>query len=271
MNDMRVSVDGHSIRYLEAGSGSDVVLLHGLGGYAEKWGASLERLSRSHRVIAPDMVGYGLSDKPVADYTPDFFLKFVEMFLDVMGLERPHVLGISLGGQIAAMFAAEFPSRLSKLVLISPAGIMKMSTPALDAYILAALYPRPSSVTRALQMMAGSDRAPEQSLVTGFIENMTRPNAKMAFMSSLLCFKNAGDLTPYLERIKAQTMLLWGYKDPIIPVSYAAHFAATIPDCKFVGMEECGHTPYVQYPDRFANLVADFLSAPTRGSGTQTV
>ena len=111
-------------------------------------------------------------------------------------------------------------------------------------------------------MMAGSDRAPEQSLVTGFIENMTRPNAKMAFMSSLLCFKNAGDLTPYLERIKAQTMLLWGYKDPIIPVSYAAHFAATIPDCKFVGMEECGHTPYVQYPDRFADLVAGFLSAP---------
>ena len=260
MQDRRVSVDDNSIRYLDAGSGSAVLLLHGLGGYADKWRGVISRLSDSHRVIAPDMIGYGLSDKPVADYTPRFFVEFLERFIKATGIERPHIVGASLGGQVAAMFAAMHPEHISRLVLVSPAGIMKISTPALDAYILAALYPRPGSVGHALRLMEGSGRDPSWTLVSSFIDNMRRPNAKMAFMSSLLCFKNAGDLTPHLKNIEAPTMLLWGYDDPIIPISYAAQFATAIPGCRFVGLEDCGHTPYVQYPERFAGLVAGFLS-----------
>lgn len=260
MEDKRTIVGGRSIRYLEAGSGSDLVLLHGLGGYANKWGRVFEKLSAKYHIIAPDMIGHGYSDKPVADYTPRFFTKFVKQFLDVIGLERPHIVGASLGGQVAAMFAAEFASRLSKLVLVSPAGVMKISTPALDAYIMAALYPRYRSVMHAMQLMEGSNRAPSTALVTEFVNNMKQPNAKMAFMSSLLCFKNAADVTPYLKNIKTQTMLLWGHDDSIIPISYAAHFVESIPDCRFVGLESCGHTPYVQYPGLFTQLVADFLA-----------
>lgn len=260
MQDRRVSVDDSSIRYLDAGSGSAVLLLHGLGGYADKWRRVIDKLSNSHRVIAPDMIGYGLSDKPVADYTPRFFVEFLERFIDATGLERPHIVGASLGGQVAAMFAAIHQECVSRLVLVSPAGLMKISTPALDAYVMAALYPRPGSVGHALRLMEGSGRDPSWTLISSFMDNMRRPNAKMAFMSSLLCFKNAGDLTPYLNSIEAPTMLLWGYDDPIIPISYAAQFAAAIPDCRFVGLEDCGHTPYVQYPERFAGLVAGFLS-----------
>ena len=260
MQDRRVSVDDSSIRYLDAGSGSTVLLLHGLGGYADKWRRVIDKLSDSHRVIAPDMIGYGLSDKPVADYTPHFFVEFLERFIDAAGLERPHIVGASLGGQVAAMFAALHQECVSRLVLVSPAGLMKVSTPALDAYVMAALYPRPGSVGHALRLMEGSGRDPSWTLISSFMDNMRRPNAKMAFMSSLLCFKNAEDLTPYLNSIEAPTMLLWGYDDPIIPISYAAQFAAAIPDCRFVGLEECGHTPYVQYPERFAGLVAGFLS-----------
>lgn len=260
MQDRRVSVGDNSIRYLDAGSGSAVLLLHGLGGYADKWRGVIGRLSDSHRVIAPDMIGYGLSDKPVADYTPGFFVEFLKRFIEATGLERPHIVGASLGGQIAAIFAALHQERLSRLVLVSPAGIMKISTPALDAYIMAALYPRPGSVGHALRLMEGSGRDPNWTLISSFMANMRRPNAKMAFMSSLLCFKNAEDLTPYLGSIRVPTMLLWGYDDPIIPISYAAQFAAAIPDCRFVGLENCGHTPYVQDPERFAGLVAGFLS-----------
>ncbi|MCE2508894.1 MAG: alpha/beta hydrolase [Nitrosopumilaceae archaeon] len=260
MQDRRVSVGGNSIRYLDAGSGSAVLLLHGLGGYADKWRGVIGMLSDSYRVIAPDMIGSGLSDKPVANYTPSLFVDFLKRFIEATGLERPHIVGASLGGQVAAMFAATHQECLSRLVLVSPAGVLKVSTPALDAYIMAALYPRPGSVGHALRLMEGSGRDPSLRLVSSFMENMRRPNAKMAFMSSLLCFKNAGDLTPYLKSIKAPTMLLWGYDDPIIPISYAAQFAAAIPDCRFVGLEDCGHTPYVQDPERFAGLVGGFLS-----------
>ena len=260
MQDRHVMVGGNRIRYLDSGSGSDVLLLHGLGGYATKWESVINILSESHRVIAPDTVGCGLSDKPVADYTPEFLVEFVDRFIGEMGLERPHIVGASLGGQVAAMFAADHPQNITKLVLVSPAGVMRHSTPALDAYVMAAMYPHPRSVMHALMLMEGSGRHPAQRLVSSFIDNMWRPNAKMAFMSSLLCFSNSADVTPYLRRIKAPTMLVWGYDDPIIPISYAARFVQAIPDCRFEGMNGIGHTPYVQSPGHFTDLVVSFLS-----------
>lgn len=261
--DRHVVVGGNRIRYVDSGSGSAVLLLHGLGGYASKWHGVIDILSRSYRVIAPDMIGYGLSDKPVADYTPDFFVEFVDMFIRATDIARPHIVGASLGGQVAAMFAAEHRRSVSKLVLVSPAGVMRRSTPALDAYIMAAMYPRPRSVAHALMLMEGSGRQPDQRLVSSFIDNMRRPNAKMAFMSSLLCFKNSANVTAYLKKINVPTMLVWGHDDPIIPISYASKFAGSIPNCRFERLEDCGHTPYVQIPERFAGLVMDFLADRT--------
>ena len=261
--DRHVVVGGNRIRYLDSGSGSVILLLHGLGGYASKWHDVTKILSESYRVIAPDMVGYGLSDKPVADYTPDFFVEFLDGFIRATGIGRSHIVGASLGGQVAAMFAAGHRRNVSKLVLVSPAGVMRRSTPALDAYIMAALYPRPRSVEHALMMMEGSGRRPNQRFVSSFIDNMRRPNAKMAFMSSLLCFKNSADVTAHLKKIKIPTMLVWGHEDPIIPISYASRFSRYIPNCRFERLENCGHTPYVQMPERFAGLVMDFLAERT--------
>lgn len=260
MKERRVDVDGNSIRYLEAGSGSSILLLHGLGGYADKWGSVIDSLAASHHVIAPDMIGSGLSDKPVTDYTPRFYMEFVRRFVESTKLKRPHMVGASLGGHVAALFAATYYNRISRLVLVSPAGIMKTSTPALDTYIMAALYPRPGSASHALNLMEGSGRETSTTLASSFVENMLRPNAKMAFMSSLLCFKNASDITPHLKKIAVPTLLLWGHDDPIIPVSYAPRFVASISNCKFIGLEGCGHTPYVQYPEKFVSEIVEFLS-----------
>lgn len=262
MENAYTAVDGHSIRYIDTCTpGRPVVLLHGLGGFADKWGRVISMISSRFRVVVPDMIGYGLSDKPVTDYTPAFFVSFLQKFVAAAGLDRPHLVGASLGGQVAAEYAADNTDGISKLILVSPAGIMKHSTPALDSYISAALYPRESSVSHALQLMEGSDRRPNPRLIDSFIANMKRPNAKMAFMSSLLCFKNHPDITPALRRITAPTLLVWGHEDPIIPVSYAGRFTAAIPNCKFIGMNNCGHTPYVQYSRRFADMVIEFLES----------
>lgn len=261
MRDDVVTVNGQRVRYLDSGSSNDtIVLLHGLGGYAERWSGVIQEMAGTYRTVAPDMIGYGRSDKPVADYTPAFFVEFLEGFIQEMGLESPHLVGASLGGQVCAEFAASHPQDISRLVLVSPAGIMKHPTPALDAYIMAALYPRVSSVTHAMRIMDGCGREPKRDMVETFITNMRRPNAKMAFTSSLLCFKHSRSVTPTLRRISSPTLLVWGYDDPIIPVSYASRFRAAIPRCAFVGMEDCGHAPYVQYPERFSGIVKSFLS-----------
>ena len=261
MREGYAEVGGHRTHYLEAGSSERaIVLLHGLGGYADKWRPAMLKLSERYRVVVPDMIGYGLSDKPIVDYTPGFFIEFLGKFIGALGLERPHLVGASLGGQVAAEYAASNGRSVSSLVLVSPAGTMKKSTPALDAYIMAALYPRESSVSDALGIMENSGREASPRLVSSFMDNMSRPNAKMAFMSSLLCFKNYPDITPTLGKISTPTLVVWGRDDPIIPISYASLFVEAIGDCSLVSMDNSGHTPYVQHPKRFAEIVLDFVS-----------
>ncbi len=136
---------------------------------------------------------------------------------------------------------------------------MKQSTPALDAYIMAALYPNPQNAKNAFEMMEGSGESIDERIVNGFIERMTLPNAKLAFMSTVLGLKNAEIITKKLTSILTQTMLIWGSVDPVIPIHHADDFISSLKDCRFVRMDGCGHTPYVQQPRAFSEKVLDFL------------
>lgn len=259
MMERRVTVDGNSVRYLEStGSGDALFLVHGLGASAERWDFVAPLFERRYRLIIPDLIGYGRSDKPVADYTPEFFAEFVKSLLDRLGVARTHMMGSSMGGQVAAIFAAENARMVDRLVLSSPSGTMSRTTPALNAYIMAALYPSESTVRESFIEMSASSEA-DSGIVDSFIRRMTQPNAKMAFMSSLLGMKNS-KMNGRLGRIAAPTLVVWGSRDPVIPIRHAAQFVASIPKCRFYRMEGSGHTPFVDSPVKFARAVLDFLS-----------
>ena len=256
-----VTVDGNKIRYLEEGDAKDtVILLHGLGGMAERWLPIIPILSKKYRVIAPDLIGYGLSDKPQIDYTPDIFKKITLGFLEMLSLQNVYMVGTSLGGEIVAECASTQSPRIKKIVMISPAGIMKKSTPALDAYTMAALYPNHESVKTAYQMMLGKNREISERSIENFISSMTRPNTKMVFLSTLLGMKNAPPITEKLGLINIPVLLIWGSEDRMIPVEYSKEFVSSISNCRFVMMEGCGHIPYEEQPTEFSKLVLDFLS-----------
>ena len=137
---------------------------------------------------------------------------------------------------------------------------MKQSTPALDAYIMAAMYPNEESAKNAFEMMEGSGRSVNENIVNGFIERMRLPNAKLAFMSTLLGLKNSEIITSKLQTISAPTLIVWGSNDPVIPITHADSFVSSIQDCRFYRMDGCGHTPYVQDPHTFAGKVLEFLN-----------
>ncbi len=142
MEEKFIEIDGNKIRYFESGSSKKtLVLVHGLGASFERWQYVLPLFSTHFHVIAPDLIGFGYSDKPLVDYTPDFFSNFLETFLTTLGINHTSIIGSSLGGQIAAEYTSSHSEFVDKLILISPSGIMKQSTSALDAYIMAALYP----------------------------------------------------------------------------------------------------------------------------------
>ena len=260
MKENFLELKGNKIRYLESGSSDKtLVLVHGLGASAERWSNVIPLFSESFRVVVPDLIGFGYSDKPMADYTPKFFSDFLQGFFEKAGLSKPFLIGSSLGGQISAEFVAKNPDSVQKLVLVSPAGVMKQSTPALDAYIMAALYPNELSAKNAFEMMEGSGKSVDGEIVSGFIERMHLPNAKLAFMSTVLGLKNSDSIASKLQMISTPTMIIWGSKDPVIPITHADQFVSSIQDCQFYQMDGCGHTPYVQDPHAFASKVFEFF------------
>ena len=256
-----IDIEGHKIRYLESGdSKRTLVLIHGLGASAERWSRVIPFLERDFHLIIPDLIGFGQSDKPLVDYTTDFFTEFLKKFINSCNIEDPYVMGSSLGGQVTAEYAAK-NSKLKKLILVSPSGMMKQSTPALDAYTMAALYPNETNAKNAFEMMEGSGIEVDPMIVDSFIERMKMPNAKMAFMSTLLGLKNAEIITTKLKSINVPTLIIWGGNDPVIPIHHADGFVSTIKDCRFFRMDGCGHTPYVQAPEDFSEIVLDFLNS----------
>ncbi|MDE1727392.1 MAG: alpha/beta hydrolase [Thaumarchaeota archaeon] len=260
MQERYQTVNGSRIRYVEEGdSENTIILLHGLGGMAERWLPVVPLLSKKYRVIAVDLIGYGQSDKPRIDYTPEIFRDFVLGFLETLSLQKVFMIGTSLGGEIVAECAATQNPSIKKIVMIAPAGIMKKSTPVLDAYTMAALYPTHETVRTAYQMMMGKNKEVSSQSVENFISNMTRPNAKMAFLSTLLGMKNSPIITEKLQKIKIPTLLIWGSEDKMIPVEYSKEFASSISNCVLTVMNGCGHTPYEERPEEFSKLVLDFL------------
>ena len=217
LEEKTVNIDGNSIRFLKEGDSDHVLLLiHGLGASAERWEHVIPLFSKKHRVIVPDLVGFGHSEKPSVDYTTDYFADFMYKFVSKMQIKNFSIIGSSLGGQIGAEFTSNHNDLVKKLVLVSPSGIMKHSTPALDAYIMAALYPNSESATMAFQTMSGQTQIDEE-LITGFVERMKMPNAKMAFMSTLLGLRDAEVITEKLGMITIPTLIVWGENDPVIP------------------------------------------------------
>ena len=253
-------IDSNKIRYLEEGTSEDtLLLLHGLGASAERWEDVIPLFAKKFRVIVPDLIGFGYSDKPMVDYTTDYFAEFVNKFVGKIKIKKLNIIGSSLGGQIAAESIINHNMGVRKLVLVSPSGVMKHSTPALDAYISAALYPNNDSALNAFQVMSGRKDIDDKT-VSGFIERMQLPNAKMAFMSSLLGLSNSKVITEKLRTITIPTLILWGENDPVIPIEYAQSFVSGINDCRFYKMAGCGHVPYVEKPKAFFQIVSDFLN-----------
>jgi pimeloyl-ACP methyl ester carboxylesterase len=264
-------VNGYTIRYLDYGAGASdskkkiLILLHGIGASAERWSRVIPALSRHFRLIIPDIIGFGYSDKPAVEYTIDFFTNdFFRLFLNNLGISKASVIGSSFGGHIATEFAIKFNYMVEKLVLVSPAGMMKRSTPTLDRYIMAALYPVYEHVYEAFSEMAyDSSDAVNEEIVMDFVNRMRLTNAKYAFMSTVLGIRYAPNLQGRLSNITAPTLLVWGRNDRMIPLQYASEYNE-IPKMELVVIEDCGHAPYVEKPIKFNEIVLRFLTVSER-------
>ena len=259
----KIQVHGNKIRYLDYNNFSskqreNLVLLHGIGASAERWSRVIPLFHEHFRVIVPDIIGFGYSDKPTVEYNMPFFVKFFEDFLNSLGVKKASIGGSSFGGLVAAEFAIKNTNMVNKLILVSPAGTMKTSTKMLEEYILAALYPTHDNAWRAFINMAFDPRTVTEQTIEEFIDRMKLPNAKYAFMSTMMGIRNTTNLSSRLNKILSPTIIVWGEQDEMIPVKNAEEYR-NIPDSKLQVIPKCGHTPFTEKPEVFSKIAIDFL------------
>lgn len=257
------NVMNYRIRYAESGNAtSHVLLVHGLGGSADSWIRNIDAFGRHFHVVAPDLLGFGRSDKPKIRYDMKMFTKFIDRFMDSAAIKTASIVGSSLGGQIAAEFAISHTTRLEKLVIISPAGIPPREfkgTAQLGRYVKMLDAEDLDDVRAALAQMSCDRSSLSEDYVKNVFEYVKMPGTRHAFLSSLQESAKAPRLAHRLKSMKIKTLVLWGKNDSFIPVKYCHPFISGAENFRLLLIEKCGHRPYAERPDVFNRAVIDFL------------
>ena len=280
-----VELHGDRIAYRDAGSGETVLLIHGMAGSSDTWRAVIPQLAKKYRVVAPDLLGHGRSDKPRGDYSLGAFAVWLRDLLDELGVTRATIVGQSLGGGVAMQFVYQHPDYCERLVLISSGGLgpdvgwtlRLLSAPGAEL-IMPIIAPPPvlkaGNKLRSWFSSAGiqSPRGAEiWSAYSSFADSQTR-QAFLRTLRSVVDYR--GQAVSALNRLHMASelpiMAIWGDKDQIIPVAhaYAAHEAR--PESRLEVLEGVGHFPQVERPAEVVDLIDDFITT-TSETATESV
>ncbi len=270
-----IDIDGLRARCLFAGkAGPPVVLIHGLGASAEIWSSSIGPLASRHRVFAPDLPGFGRTEKPgKMAYSPAAYSRFIRDFMTALGIGRAALVGHSLGGGVALRVILDDPLRVERLVLASSAGLgsdvsLPLRIASLPFFDRLFFKPPLPVFTRFLHRLVYDPAAISPAFARMYYEMFFQPGSVRAFTSILRAIATLrgakpGVLEPIragLASIAAPTLILWGREDRILPVSQAVDAAGRIPGARLHIFERCGHMPNIEHPEEFNRLVLEFLA-----------
>lgn len=276
--DHYVEIEHLRLRYwLEGESGSNLVLIHGIGGAVDVWRKQFDALARTHRVLAIDLPGCGRSAIP-AVYPPDtlrLLAAAVRGVMEAVGMRSGTIIGSSLGGAVAIEFAFRWPEMTSSLVLIGPAGMThKVAWPLRLMTVRgvgeALTLPDRTRTAQAIrQCVANPDTVAEADIDRAF-GMATLPGAQDAFLRLLRTYatltgldrREVQRLQACMHTIHAPTLVIWGAQDRILPVSAAPTALAHLPNAGLIVRPESGHLVFVEEPEWFNATVAEFVAAP---------
>lgn len=257
--------EGFRWPYLEGGNGETVVLFHGFGMSGDLWGDLLPALSKKFRVVTPDMPGFGNNTRvKEASYDLKGQAHLLDRFLGRLGLKTFHLVGFSMGGGVAAWYAAEFPGKVRKLVLIDAFGVKaskKTDTEkALDRGEKLLVF-RTVAEYDALMALAYF-KAPD---IPGHIKRHIATLGAKDYDFHRMIFDSLGKdglgvNEMRLGRINAPTLVLWGAEDRIFDVSCAEKYCAGIKNCSKVIVSGSGHMVYIEKAGESVRAVMSFLA-----------
>jgi pimeloyl-ACP methyl ester carboxylesterase len=271
-----VDLHGHRAVYRVAGSGPTVVLIHGMVNSSRHWEAVAGRMSRSYRVIAPDLIGHGDSATPRGDYSLGAHAATIRDLLATMGVERATIVGHSLGGGVAMQFFYQFPQRTERLVLISSGGLGHEVSPLLRGAALpgSATLLRLATQRRVIGALAATGAGMRaRGNTTGiYLQAVARalgpledPGSRRAFLQTLRSVIDVhGQRVSARDRLyllgDMPTLLVWGERDRTIPIAHGLEAERSIPNCRFETLPRAAHFPNLEDPEGLATVLEDFLA-----------
>lgn len=268
---------GHRAVYRVAGSGPDVVLIHGMINSSRHWEAVARRLSGSYRVIAPDLIGHGDAATPRGDYSLGAHAAAIRDLLTTIGVERATIVGHSLGGGVAMQFFYQFPQRTERLALISSGGLGHDVSPLLrgaalpGSAALLRLATRPGIVAILAEAGArlrrrGNSAGVYLSAVARALDPLQEPGSRRAFLQTLRAVIDVqGQKVSARDRLyllgEMPTLIVWGERDRTIPLSHGLEARHSIPNCRFETLPRAAHFPNLEDPEGLATVLADWIAA----------
>lgn len=274
-----ITLHGNAISYRRGGRGPKLVLLHGIASNNHTWDAVIGSLATTHDVIAPDLVGHGLSAKPMGDYSIGGYATVIRDLLLALDAQRVTLVGHSLGGGIAMQLLHMAPELVGRLVLVSSGGLGR----DLGAVLRAASLPGAPLVIRAatsapaqlagraakgLLDIVGVELPTDATEGLDGFASLHDPDAREAFLNTVRASTGLGG-----QRVSAVDKLylmrgcplltIWGARDAIIPVQHAYEVQALVPDMHLRIIEQAGHFPHVDAPREFGDFLRAFEAATT--------
>jgi len=259
------------IHYNEAGSGEAVIMLHGGGPGAGGWSnyyRNIEPLvAAGYRVILKDSPGFNKSDAIVMDEQRGLVnARAVKGLMDVLGIEKAHLVGNSMGGATALNFAIEYPDRIGKMILMGPGGLgpsMFAPMPMEGIKLLFKLCAEPSYETlrQMIQVFLYDQSKITDELLNGRWEAIQRhpEHLKNFLLSAQKAPLASWDVSARLGEIKAKTFVTWGRDDRFVPLDHGLKLLWTIPDAQLHVFSHCGHWAQWEHADTFNRLMIDFM------------
>lgn len=263
-------VAGIDCNYLEAGTGEAVFLIHGSGPGVSafaNWHATLPALGHHFRVLAPDMVGFGRSGFPADNrYSLDLWVDQLTGMMDVLGIERAHLVGNSFGGAVSIAFASRRPDRINRLVLMGSAGLQQ----EVSATVQAGWTYQPSldNMRATLERLAFDPSIVTDDMVAFRHAASIQPGRQEAFSTIFAppvqrAMNAIATPDDAIRQLTCETLVIHGTEDKAIPVAVGLRLFELLPNAELHLFSRCGHWAQLEQAGRFNAIVRDFLAAST--------
>ena len=274
---------GRELAYREAGDGEGkptLLLIHGMAGSSTTWRELIPRLEPHFHVLAPDLPGHGLSSLEFDDYSLGAMASALRDLLVVKGITRCTVVGQSLGGGVAMQFVYQYPEFCERIVLIGSGGLGRevnwvlrmLAVPGAELLLTAAAAPWFVDAGNAVRRFLGDKgiRAAAMAESWAAYESLGRPGHRRTFFKTLRSVvDNRGQAVSATNRLhlagRLPFQLIWGDRDPIIPVSHGHATHEAIPGSRLAVVEGSGHYPHVEDPAAVERIIIEFMSETEPG------